>query len=351
MSISGWRKVKLKNIGSRFAMGPFGSNIKSENFVENGVPVIRGSNLSNGRFNNKDFVYLTEEKADELKTSNAFPDDIVFTHRGTIGQVGIIPRNQAKRYVVSQSQMKMTCDANLADPQFVYYFFKSPIGQHELLCNTSTTGVPAIARPLASLKSVAINLPSILEQKAISATLSCLDDKIELNNRIDKNLEEMARAIFKSWFVDFEPFQDGEFEDSELGRIPKGWKVGSLGDIANITMGQSPSGSSYNETKEGTVFYQGRTDFGKRYPSIRLYTTEPKRMAMKGDILLSVRAPVGDINVASEDCCIGRGLASLKSRANCNSYLLYQLLNLENNFNVYNGEGTVFGSIDRKSVV
>ncbi len=192
--------------------------------------------------------------------------------------------------------------------------------------------------------------PNKSEQKAIVATLSCLDDKIELNNKINKKLEEIAQAIFKSWCVDFEPFQDGEFEDSELGRIPKGWRVGTLGDIADITMGQSPKGSSYNENEDGVVFYQGRTDFGKRFPTIRLYTTEPKRMANKGDILLSVRAPVGDINVAFEDCCIGRGLASLTSKNKCNFYLLYQLKNLKDSFNIYNSEGTVFGSINKNTL-
>jgi len=196
----------------------------------------------------------------------------------------------------------------------------------------------------------------LLEQRTIAATLSCLDDMIELNNRTNQILEEIAQAIFKSWFIDFEfPNEDGEpykssggeMVDSELGEIPKGWRVGKLEDIAKITMGQSPSGSSYNDKKEGIVFYQGRTDFGKRYPTIRLYTTEPKRLAAKGDVLLSVRAPVGDINVASEDCCIGRGLAALTSKTNCNSYLLYELLNLTDSFNIFNGEGTVFGSINK----
>ncbi len=243
MSSNEWKEVKLDSIGERFAMGPFGSNIKSDNFVENGVPIIRGGNLSTGRFNDKDFVYLTEEKADELKGSNAFVDDIVFTHRGTIGQVGIIPKNKHQRYVISQSQMKMTCNREVSVPLYIYYFFKSPIGQYKLLCNTSTTGVPAIARPLTSLKSIVINLPTLSEQKAIATTLSCLDDMIELNNRTNQILEEIAQSIYKRWFVDFEfpneegePYKSsgGEMVDSELGEIPKGWKIGKLDDIIEI---------------------------------------------------------------------------------------------------------------------
>jgi type I restriction enzyme S subunit len=192
--------------------------------------------------------------------------------------------------------------------------------------------------------------PEKEEQKAIAATLSCLDDKIELNNRINKTLEEMAQAIFKSWFIDFEPFQDGEFEDSELGLIPKGWRVGILSDIANITMGQSPSGSSYNEVGDGRVFYQGRAEFGFRFPTRRLYTTEPKRMASKGDVLMSVRAPVGDLNVAIEPCCIGRGLAAIQSKNGHSSFILYAMFALQKPLNIFNGEGTVFGSINKDSL-
>ena len=121
-----------------------------------------------------------------------------------------------------------------------------------------------------------------------------------------------------------------------------------LADIANITMGQSPVGSSYNEDGIGTVFYQGRAEFGWRYPSQRLCTTEPKRMAKAGDVLMSVRAPVGDLNLAYEDCCIGRGLAAIHcSRA---SFGLYLMRSLHKKLDAYNGEGTVFGSINGKAL-
>ena len=178
-------------------------------------------------------------------------------------------------------------------------------------------------------------------QEKIARVLSSLDDKIELNNKINQNLEQQAQAIFKSRFVDFEPFG---------GKMPEEWKVGNLYEIANVTMGQSPDGKSYNENGYGEVFYQGRAEFGSRYPTRRLYTTEPKRMANAGDILMSVRAPVGDINVALEKCCIGRGLASISSRDNFNSFILYTLMNLKRSFDIYNAEGTVFGAINKDSL-
>jgi type I restriction enzyme S subunit len=158
---------------------------------------------------------------------------------------------------------------------------------------------------------------------------------------LNHHLEQMAKAIFKSWFVDFDPFG---------GTMPDGWRVGTLSDIATITMGQSPTGSSYNEVGIGTVFYQGRAEFASRFPTRRLFTTQPKRMADKSDILMSVRAPVGDLNVAYESCCLGRGLAGIQSNNGCQSFILYTMFALKQQLDMYNGEGTVFGSINKNDM-
>lgn len=195
-----------------------------------------------------------------------------------------------------------------------------------------------------------VALPILKMQQQIAGILGALDDKIELNRRINENLEQQAQALFKSWFVDFEPFKDGKFVDSELGMIPEGWRVGVLADIANITMGQSPKGTSYNEIGDGISFYQGRAEFGNRFPSVRLFTTEPSRYAEPYSVLLSVRAPVGDINIAVERCCIGRGLASILSKNKHQSFVLYTMFFLKKELDKFNSEGTVFGSINRSSL-
>ena len=132
--------------------------------------------------------------------------------------------------------------------------------------------------------------------------------------------------------------------------MPDGWKVGKLSEIAEITMGQSPDGKTYNEDGTGTVFYQGRAEFGTRFPTRRLFTTEPKRMAKKFDTLMSVRAPVGDTNIANEDCCIGRGLAAIHSTDNHQSFVHYTILSLRTQLDIFNGEGTVFGCINRDAL-
>jgi type I restriction enzyme, S subunit len=264
-----WEEVTVESIASRIAMGPFGSDIKTDNFVPSGVPVIRGNNLTSGRFRAADFVFLTEDKADQLANANAYPGDLVFTHRGTLGQVGLVPDEPFKRYVVSQSQMKLTCDETVADPLFIYYFFKSPAGQHALLMHISQTGVPAISRPVTSLKGIRLPLPPLAEQRAIAHILGTLDDKIELNQSMNETLEAMARALFKSWFVDFDPVRakaEGRdpglprsvadlfperFEGSELGKIPKGWEVRALYDCAAYINGSAFRNDDFSQERAG----------------------------------------------------------------------------------------------------
>lgn len=229
-----WKSYLMEDIIEEIAMGPFGSNIKVDCFVDSGVPVLNGSNLQGFKLNEESFNYVTEEKANSLNKANAHRGDIVITHRGTLGQIVYIPSDsQYERYVISQSQFRVRLNTQIALPQFVVYFFHTRIGQHRLLANASQVGVPAIARPSTTFKTVPIELPSLEEQMRIVGILDSLSIKIELNNRINYNLEEQAQALFKSWFVDFEPFQDGRIVDSELGTIPKGWDVIPLGDILN----------------------------------------------------------------------------------------------------------------------
>lgn len=181
-----WRVVTIADIASRIAMGPFGSRIKTENFVSSGVPIIRGNNLKNG-FIDDDFVFLTEIKANEFKNSMVSSGDIVFTHRGTLGQVGFIPkRSKHPRYIVSQSQMLLSVDQNQVSPHLIYQFFKSPDGKSALLANVNSTGVPSIARPSSSLKEIKFVLPT----KSISDSFEKLIG--EPVNRSEANLEEIG---------------------------------------------------------------------------------------------------------------------------------------------------------------
>ena len=181
-----------------------------------------------------------------------------------------------------------------------------------------------------------VKLPPLDQQKKIANILGSLDEKIELNRRMNETLEQLGQALFRHYFIN--------------NPEAKNWDEGTLGDIMNITMGQSPPGKSYNNNGDGVVFYQGRADFGLRYPNMRLFTTDPKRFAEVGDVLLTVRAPVGDVNQASERCCIGRGLAAISSRTGAVSFCYYYCHQLKADFLEYNSEGTVFGSINSKQL-
>lgn len=184
-----------------------------------------------------------------------------------------------------------------------------------------------------------------LEQQAIAKILGDLDEKIELNHRMNKTLEAMGQTIFKEWFVDFR--FPGYEKVKFINGLPEGWIEGILTDICDIVMGQSPPGESFNESGEGIVFYQGNRDFGFRFPTQRVCCTEPTRMAEAGDVLISVRAPVGALNITLEKCAIGRGLAALRMKHYSNGFIFYFLSSKKDLWDRFNSEGTVFGCLNK----
>jgi len=229
---------------------------------------------------------------------------------------------------------------DVSDKNFIYYLTISSILREKAIKSmVGSSGRQRVQQGV--INDMEFFAPPLAEQIKIGRILQTLDNKIAINTKINNHLEQIAQAIFKSWFVDFEPFG---------GKMPKDWREGILSDIATVMMGQSPAGTTFNTDGIGTVFYQGRAEFGFRFPSRRLFTTQSKRMAMKGDVLVSIRAPVGDLNVAFEPCCLGRGLAAIQSN-NCQSFILYTMFVLKRVLNIYNGEGTVFGSINKDDMM
>ena len=228
----------------------------------------------------------------------------------------------------------MRARAGISDPQFVYYLATSPAFRNVAIKSmVGSSGRQRVQQGV--LDELELTVPPLKEQQKIGAILAMMDQKIALNNKINDNLQQQAMALYASMFLDNPALES---------------TAGTLKNIADITMGQSPSGSSYNEDGNGEVFYQGRAEFGYRFPTRRLYTIEPQRMAEAGDVLLSVRAPVGDLNVAYERCCIGRGLGAIHSRNGYQSFVLYTMFALRPQLDIYNGEGTVFGSINRSAL-
>ena len=351
-----WEKVRLGDYcsikgGKRL---PKGQRLIS---TPNKHPYIRVKDMGKSKtiYLNEGFEYVDNLVQELISRYIVSEYDIIISIVGTVGLISMIHKSLDGANL-TENCVKLVQIKGF-NREFIYYYLTSIYGQNEI--NKGIVGSTQPKLPIYNIRKISLPKPPLNEQKSIAHILSTLDEKIETNNQINQRLEEIAQTIFKHWFVDFEfpdengePYESsgGEMIDSELGMIPKGWEVGKLEDISVITMGQSPKGSSYNEDGEGAVFYQGRTDFTNRFPVRRLYTTEPKRIAKSGDILMSVRAPVGDINIANEECCIGRGLCSFESKDKMDSYLLYMLLNLKEKFDVFDGEGTVFGSINQRDL-
>ena len=354
---------------------------KKEEYFDGPIKWLRAVDLNDG------FVFETTRTLSEIgfesagKSALLFkPGTLAISKSGTIGRVGILQDYMCGNRAV----INIAVNEQICSTRFIFHVLKKNRHYFENMA----TGSVQKNLYTSVLGSLTFELPPLAEQKAIAHILGTLDDKIELNRQMNATLEAMAQALFKSWFVDFDPVIDNalaagnpipeplqaraearaalgdrrkplpeviqqQFPSSfvfneELGWVPEGWELSTVGDEFDVTMGQSPPGHTYNEGGVGMPFFQGRADYGFRYPSNRVYCTEPKRLASKNDTLVSVRAPVGDVNMASEDCCIGRGVAAVRHKNKSRSYTYYSMLQLREHFNTYEAEGTVFGSINQK---
>ncbi len=352
-----------------------GFAFKSGDFKETGVPVLKIKNVRQREVDTSEPSYVDQSVAKETARYYCKTGDLLISMTGSGPQapnsvVGRVARftGQSDKYLINQRVGRFVNRApNKLDQRYLFYV----LAQDETLWKlvSVATGSANQANISGSqIEGLDVPLPPLAEQKAIAAVLGALDDKIELNRRMNATLEAMARALFQSWFVDFDPvrakldarppadldpatatlFPD-HLEDSPLGLVPKGWKAGTLNDAFNFTMGQSPPGDTYNEEGDGLPFYQGRTDFGFRFPTRRVFCTAPTRYAKAGDTLVSVRAPVGDINMANEECCIGRGVAAVRHKTGATSFTYHAMANLEPDFAKFEAEGTVFGAINKQN--
>ena len=241
----GYETYRIADLIDEIAMGPFGSNIKVSCFVDSGVPVLNGSNLEGFSLSEKTFRYVTRKKADSLNKANAHRGDIVITHRGTLGQIVFIPQDSKyDRYVISQSQFRVRCNDKVL-PEYLVYYFHTPIGQHKLLSNASQVGVPALARPSSTFQQIEVVLPELSIQKCVVEIISTIQKKIVNNQELNDNLMQQAVTIFKSWFVEYSPFD---------GIEPKEWETVNLEKITSlISRGIAPK---YSDNSDQIVINQ-----------------------------------------------------------------------------------------------
>jgi len=305
-------------------------------------PYIRITDIVNNQIQTHTLQYVPDAVFPSIKRYIVSEGDIILSIVGTIGSVARINK-KLHNASLTENCVKLTNFQSI-ERDFLFYYLISKEGQAEIQSRNVGSTQPKL--PIYNIEKIQILCPPLPEQKAIAAILSSFDDKIELLMRQNKTLEAIAQTTFKEWFVNFTVNGKKLKVNSKTG-LPDGWRMGRLGDEFQIVMGQSPDGESYNESGDGMIFFQGRAEFQERFPATRLYTTEPKRIAEKFDVLVSVRAPVGDINVASAKCCIGRGLAAVRGKYK--SYALYKIKSLKDAFNKFEAEGTVFGSIGKDS--
>jgi type I restriction enzyme S subunit len=353
-----WRSAYLEDIADEITVGHVGS--MASEYVSEGVPFLRSQNVEPLQINDKDMKFISKAFHERLRKSALSPGDVVIVRTGKPGACAVVP---ASLPVANCSDLVIVrCGPNL-DARFLSYYVNSVATHH---IDSHLVGAVQQHFNVGSARRMLLQLPSIFEQREIARILGMLDDKIELNRLMSGTLEVIARALFKSWFVDFDPVRakvegyDLKLDNklaalfptvlakSELGEIPEGWRVGSADEEFSLTMGQSPPGETYNENGEGLPFYQGSSDFGFRFPRRRVYCTAPSRFAKAGDTLVSVRAPVGDINVATQDCAIGRGVAAARHKSGSRSYSYQFMRSIKDVFAKFEAEGTVFGSIGKK---
>ena len=340
-----WATYTMQELINEISMGPFGSDIKKSVYTNSGVPVLNGSNLQGFTLKENTFGYVSEEKADSLKKCNAHRGDIIVTHRGTLGQIVYIPNNSLfERYVISQSQFRFNLKPELARAEFIVYYFHTREGQHKILSNASQVGVPALARATTTFRQLEVKVPPLPVQDKIVGILSALDSKIENNNKINANLEAQAEALFKSWFVDFTPFKDQPFVDSELGPIPPGWKVGKLGDYCECVLGGTPSRSE-SSYWNGDIAWINSGEVNKFrictpsefITSKGLDNSSTKLLPKKTTVLAITGATLGQISILEIDSCANQSVIGIKQNDNMPYEFIYptvkvnikRLLNLQ----------------------
>lgn len=358
------QKYTISDIIETYISGDWGNDEPTED-TSCPVSCIRGADIVpiyNSEYNNIPLRYISEKS---LSNRALQEGDIVIEKSGgsptqSTGRVVYISKEllEEKQDIVCSNFCAAFRIKPEWDAKYVYYYLQH-IYNAGVFFNFEgkTSGLKNLIMDTA-FKSITIKKIAIETQRSIANILSTIESKMAANRAINHYLEVMAKRLYDYWFVQFDfPDENGKPYKSSGGKmvwneklkreIPEGWSGGCFSDIANITMGQSPDGSSYNEEGDGVIFYQGSTDFGIRFPSVRMYTTAPTRFAKRGDILMSVRAPVGAVNIANADCCIGRGLSAINAKIGTITYIYFVIHYLKVRFDNLNSAGTTFGSITK----
>lgn len=306
---------------------------------------IRARDIGGGKIEIKEPVYLTEATRNILQHYIVAEDDVVVTIVGAnVGDVGYV-NEELSGANLTENAAKLVVDKSRYDPYFLRLFLAMESNKKRLAFIASGAAQGKLG--LYKIKSFPVVDPPIDLQRRIAVIGRNYDDLIENNRRRIQLLEQAARILYKEWFVHLR-FPGHEHVKIEDG-VPEGWETKPLSEIAEITMGQSPKSIYYNEDGNGLPFHQGVTNFGVRFPSHQNYCTVQKRLAESGDILFSVRAPVGRINITTDKIVIGRGLSAIRSKLGQQNLLFYALKSHFFKEDMIGG-GAIFAAITKKDL-
>ncbi len=337
---------------------------RPDEFVTAGVAFIRAADMDAGRVQFESASRINDRASARITKGIGAAGDILLSHKGTVGKVALVA-DDAPPFVCSpQTTFWRTLDINRLDRNYLFAFLRSPEFHAQLATRAGETDMAPYVS-LTSQRGLFVTLPPLNVQRAIAHILGTLDDKIELNRRMNETLDAMARALFKSWFVDFDPVSakiEGRnpgicadlfsrtFEDSELGRIPSGWRTGTLHEVASVFMGLSPDGDSYNAIGLGTPLINGPVEFGEYFPVKSKWTTSPGRMAEAGDLIFCVRGSTTGRRVVADDAyCLGRGVCALRPIGVSRAFL-YQLVEANLDRLLSKTTGSVFPSLSAPDI-
>jgi len=313
-----------------------GPGIMAADFRDQGVPLIRLAGLERGGTVLAGCNFLDPSTVQRRWAHFALREgDILLSSSASLGRIAVVGA-EAEGAIPYTGIIRMRPRDERVHAPFIRYLLEAPDFQRQ----AEIAGVGSVMRHFGPmhLRQMTVSLPPAETQRRITEILGALDDKIELTRRTSGTLEATARALFEFSFT------------AGTATQADGWRPSVISQEFEVTMGQSPPGSTYNSTGDGLPFYQGRADFGTRFPARRVYCTAPTRIARAGDTLLSVRAPVGDINIATEACAIGRGVAAVRHRSGGRTYTFEFMGSIRAVLDEYNGHGTVFGAIGGKEL-
>jgi len=325
---------------------------KNPEYWDGDIAWITPKDLSNFKFR---YIARGERNITEkgLENSNAklLPEGtVLLTTRAPVGYVAIaknnVSTNQGFRSLIPRDNVKA---------EFLFYLLKNNIGILKSNASGTTFGELSGSR----LKALRFAFPDVIEQHRIASILSSLDSKIELNQQMNKTLEEIAQAIFKRWFIDFEfpnengePYKSsgGEMVESELGMIPKGWDIGIFSDLCVLTMGLSPKGAFYNSSNEGYPLLNGATDFQNGVISPTKYTSKSTRLCKRGELLICVRGTIGNLTYADKEYCLGRGVASVSAKEEIFREYIFFILKEKINHLISQASGSVILGLSKPDI-